>query len=154
MVVSPLHGDIQYCIHIRLLFFCGPGGSRGLSHLAGSGIQPVGEIQNGLAAARQAVLEVLLADRPAGVTIGAAQVVAGAARIVLAVLLPFRGELFRGAEGGRQLAGSLRPLPGVLWIMSPAAPSATGTTATSFVRCDEQLRDVVALAVQRRTCSP
>ena len=26
----------------------GPGGSRGLSHLAGSGLQPVGEIQNGL----------------------------------------------------------------------------------------------------------
>lgn len=57
-------------------------------------------------------------------------------------------------DTGRQLAGSLRPLPGVLWLMSPAAPSATGTTATSFVRCDEQLRDVVALAVQRRTCSP
>lgn len=64
----------------------------------------MGEIQNGLATARQAVLEVLLADRPAGVTIGAAQVVAGAARIVLAILLPFRGQLFRGAEGGRQLA--------------------------------------------------
>lgn len=104
MVVSPLHGDIQYCIHIRLLFFCGPGGSRGLSHLAGSGIQPVGEIQNGLAAARQAVLEVLLADRPAGAAIRAAQVVAGAARVVLAILLPLRGQLFRGAEGGRQLA--------------------------------------------------
>ena len=51
-------------------------------------------------------------------------------------------------DTGRQLAGYLRPLPGVLWLMSPAAPSATGTTATSFVRCDEQLRDVVALAVQ------
>lgn len=62
------------------------------------------DIQNGLATARQAVLEVLLADRPAGVAIGAAQVVAGAARVVLAVLLPLRGELFRGAEGGRQLA--------------------------------------------------
>lgn len=82
----------------------GPGFHRGLSHLAGSVLQPVGEIQNGLATARQAVLEVLLADRPAGVTIGAAQVVAGAARIVLAILLPFRGQLFRGAEGGRQLA--------------------------------------------------
>ena len=53
----------------------------------------MGEIQNGLAAARQAVLEALLADRPAG-----------AARVVLAILLPFRGQLFRGAEGGRQLA--------------------------------------------------
>ena len=30
--------------------------------------------------------------------------------------------------------------------MSPAAPSATGTTATSFVRCDEQLRDVVSIS--------
>ena len=64
----------------------------------------MGEIQNGLAAARQAVLEALLTDRPAGVAIGAAQVVAGAARVILAVLLPFRGQLFRGAEGGRQLA--------------------------------------------------
>ena len=64
----------------------------------------MGEIQNGLAAARQAVLEALLADRPAGVAIGAAQVVAGAARVVLAILLPLRGQLFRGAEGGRQLA--------------------------------------------------
>lgn len=82
----------------------GLGRSRGLSHLAGSGIQPVGEIQNGLAAARQAVLEVLLADRPAGAAIRAAQVVAGAARVVLAILLPLRGQLFRGAEGGRQLA--------------------------------------------------
>ena len=36
--------------------------------------------------------------------IGAAQVVAGAARVVLAILLPFRGQRFRGAEGGRQLA--------------------------------------------------
>ena len=34
----------------------------------------------------------------------AAQVVAGAARVILGVLLPFRGQLFRGAEGGRQLA--------------------------------------------------
>ena len=64
----------------------------------------MGEIQKGLAAARQAVLEALLADRPTGAAIGAAQVVAGAARVVLAVLLPLRGELFRGAEGGRQLA--------------------------------------------------
>ena len=36
--------------------------------------------------------------------IGAAQVVAGAARVVLAILLPFRAQLFRGAEGSRQLA--------------------------------------------------
>lgn len=64
----------------------------------------MGEIQKGLAAARQAVLEALLADRPAGAAIGAAQVVAGAARVVLAILLPFCGQLFRGAEGGRQLA--------------------------------------------------
>lgn len=64
----------------------------------------MGKIQNGLAAARQAVLEALLADRPAGTAVRAAQVVAGAARVILAVLLPFRGQLFRGAEGGRQLA--------------------------------------------------
>lgn len=64
----------------------------------------MGEVHHGLAAARQAVLEVLLADRPAGVAIGAAQVVAGAARVVLAILLPLRGQLFHGAEGGRQLA--------------------------------------------------
>nr|DAF91419.1 MAG TPA: hypothetical protein [Myoviridae sp. ctWPU11] len=44
----------------------GPGFRRGLRHLAGSGLQPVVKIQNGLAAARQAVLEALLADRPAG----------------------------------------------------------------------------------------
>ena len=64
----------------------------------------MGEIQNGLAAARQAVLEALLADRPSEAAIRAAQVVAGAARVILAILLPFRGQLFRGAEGGRQLA--------------------------------------------------
>ena len=64
----------------------------------------MGEVHHGLAAARQAVLEALLADRPAGTAVRAAQVVAGAARVILAVLLPFRGQLFRGAEGGRQLA--------------------------------------------------
>lgn len=81
-----------------------PGFRRGLSHLAGSGLQPVGEIQNGLATARQAVLEVLLADRPAGVTIGAAQVVAGAARIVLAIFLPFVASF----SVGPKVAASLR----------------------------------------------
>ena len=64
----------------------------------------MGEVHHGLAAARQAVLEALLADRPSGAAIRAAQVVAGAARVVLAILLPLRGQLFRGAEGGRQLA--------------------------------------------------
>lgn len=64
----------------------------------------MGEIQDSQTTARQAVLEALLADRPAGVAIGAAQVVAGAARVVLAILLPFRAQLFRGAEGRRQLA--------------------------------------------------
>lgn len=64
----------------------------------------MGEVHHGLAAARQAVLEALLANRPAGTAVRAAQVVAGAARVVLAVLLPLRGELFRGVEGGRQLA--------------------------------------------------
>lgn len=64
----------------------------------------MGEIQDSQTTARQAVLEALLADRPAGAAIRAAQVVAGAARVVLASLLPLRGQLFRGAEGGRQLA--------------------------------------------------
>ena len=64
----------------------------------------MGEIQDSQTTARQAVLEALLADRPAGAAIRAAQVVAGAARVVLAILLPLRGQLFRGAEGGRQLA--------------------------------------------------
>ena len=82
----------------------GPGFRRGLSHLAGSGLQPVVKIQDSQTTARQAVLEAPLADRPAGAAIRAAQVVAGAARVVLAILLPFRGQLFRGAEGGRQLA--------------------------------------------------
>lgn len=34
----------------------GPGFRRGLSHLAGSALQPVGKVQHSLAAARQAVL--------------------------------------------------------------------------------------------------
>lgn len=64
----------------------------------------MGNVQHCLAAARQAVLEALLADGPAGTAMRAAQVVTGAARVVLAILLPFRGQLFRRAEGGRQLA--------------------------------------------------
>lgn len=64
----------------------------------------MGNVQHCLAAARQAVLEALLADGPAGTAMRAAQVVTVAARVVLAILLPFRGQLFRRAEGGRQLA--------------------------------------------------
>ena len=134
----------------------GPGFRRGLSHLAGSGLQPVGEIQNGLAAARQAVLEALLADRPAGVAIGAAQVVAGAARVVLAILLPFCGQLFRGAEGGRQLAHLAKVVAAGLGETQQDAP---GHAMREVVGHDvalilAQLGDDVALGPFRRVFLP
>lgn len=116
----------------------------------------MGEIQNGLATARQAVLEVLLADRPAGVTIGAAQVVAGAARIVLAILLPFRGQLFRGAEGGRQLAH----LAEIVAVgLGEAQQDAPGHAMREIVGHDvalilAQLGDEIALGPFRRVFLP
>lgn len=108
----------------------------------------MGEIQNGLATARQAVLEALLADRPSGTAVRAAQVVAGAARVVLAVLLPFRGQLFRGAEGGRQLA-HLAEI--VVVGLGEAQQDAPGHAMREIVGHDvalilAQLRDEVALA--------
>ena len=116
----------------------------------------MGEIQNGLTAARQAVLEALLADRPAGVAIGAAQVVAGAARVVLAILLPFRGQLFRGAEGGRQLAH----LAEVVAVgLGEAQQDAPGHAMREVVGHDvalilAQLGDEVALGPFRRVFLP
>lgn len=107
----------------------------------------MGDIQNGLATARQAVLEALLADCPTGVTIGAAQVVAGAARIVLAILLPFRGQLFRGAEGGRQLAH----LAEVVAVgLGEAQQDAPGHAMREVVGHDISLIPRAA----RRRCSP
>lgn len=134
----------------------GPGLRRGRSHLAGSGLQPVGEVQNRHTAARQAVLEALLADRPAGVAIGAAQVVTGAARVVLAILLPFRGQLFRGAEGGRQLAH----LAEVVAVgLGEAQQDAPGHAMREIVGHDvalilAQLGDEVALGPFRRVFLP
>ena len=116
----------------------------------------MGEIQNGLAAARQAVLEALLADRPAGAAIGAAQVVAGAARVVLAILLPFRGQLFRGAEGGRQLAH----LAEIVAVgLGEAQQDAPGHAMREIVGHDvalilAQLGDEVALGPLRRMFLP
>lgn len=116
----------------------------------------MGEIQNGLAAARQAVLEALLTDRPARTAIGAAQVVAGAARVVLAILLPFRGQLFRGAEGGRQLAH----LAEVVAVgLGEAQQNAPGHAMREVVGHDvalilAQLGDEVALGPFRRVFLP
>lgn len=116
----------------------------------------MGEIQNGLAAARQAVLEALLADRPAGTAVRAAQVVAGAARVVLAVLLPFRSQLFRGTEGGRQLAH----LAEVVAVgLGEAQQDAPGHAMREIVGHDvalilAQLGDEVALGPFRRVFLP
>lgn len=116
----------------------------------------MGEVHHGLAAARQAVLEVLLADRPAGVAIGAAQVVAGAARVVLAILLPFCGQLFRGAEGGRQLAHLAKVVAVGLGEAQQDAPSHAmrEVVGHDVALILAQLGDDVALGPFRRVFLP
>ena len=116
----------------------------------------MGKVQHSLAAARQAVPEAFLADGPAGTATGAAQVVAGAARIVLAILLPFRGQLFRRAEGGRQLAHLAEVVAVGLGETQQNAP---GHAMREIVGHDvalilAQLGDEVALGPFRRVFLP